>query len=200
MKNKGYYSWIHAVNQAGLQSQKKAIDMLNEAKKAGRPAKPDTVQRDSEAEAQINAQIRAQGDNRINMKRSATQLANFGRPANLAPIGDANDEADQHDEVGEMLDTSNIEDSDLADFFLQARQASAIRKHAEINQIARLAEIDKKKKARAAYDESSAEFADEMTGAGQGPLSRGAGLHPYAPNFEQLPESVSQKINRFLKG
>jgi hypothetical protein len=118
----------------------------------------------------------------------------------LEPIGDANDEADQHDEVGEMLDTSNIEDSDLADFFLQAKQASAIRKDAEINQKARLAEIDKKKKARAAYDETSAEFADEMTGAGQGPLSRGAGLHPYAPNFEQLPESVSQKINRILRG
>jgi hypothetical protein len=198
MKNKGYYSWIHAINQAGLQAQQNGRDMLNEAK--GRPAKPDTVQRDSEAEAQINDQIRAYGDERTNIKRRTTQLTNFGKPANLEPIGDANDEADQHDEVGEMLDTSNSEDSDLADFFLQARQASAIRKDAEINQKARLAEIDKKKKARAAYDETSVEFADEMTGAGQGPLSRGSGLHPYAPNFEQLPESVSQKINRILKG
>lgn len=198
MKNKGYYSWIHAINQAGLQAQQNGRDMLNEAK--GRPAKPDIVQRDSEAEAQINDQIRAYGDERTNIKRRTTQLTNFGKPANLEPIGDANDEADQHDEVGEMLDTSNSEDSDLADFFLQARQASAIRKDAEINQKARLAEIDKKKKERAAYDETSAEFADEMTGAGQGPLSRGAGLHPYAPNFEQLPESVSQKINRILKG
>jgi len=198
MKNKGYYSWIHAINQAGLQAQQNGRDMLNEAK--GRPAKPDTVQRDSEAEAQINAQIRAYGDERTNIKRRTTQLTNFGKPANLEPIGDANDEADQHDEVGEMIDTSNTEDSDLADFFLQARQASEIRKDAEINQKARLAEIDKKKKERAAYDETSAEFADEMTGAGQGPLSRGAGLHPYAPNFEQLPESVSQKINRILKG
>jgi hypothetical protein len=196
--NKGYYGWIHSLNQAGLQAQQNGRNMLNEAK--GRPAKPDTVQRDSEAEAQINAQILAQGDERTNIKRRTTQLSNFGKPANLEPIGDANDEADQHDEVGEMLDTSNIEDSDLADFFLQAKQASAIRKDAEINQKARLAEIDKKKKARAAYDETSAEFADEMTGAGQGPLSRGAGLHPYAPNFEQLPESVFQKINRILRG
>jgi hypothetical protein len=156
MKNKGYYSWIHAINKAGLQAQQNGRDMLNEAK--GRPAKPDTVQRDSEAEAQINAQIRAYGDERTNIKRRTTQLTNFGKPANLEPIGDANDEADQHDEVGEMIDTSNTEDSDLADFFLQARQASAIRKDAEINQKARLAEIDKKKKARAAYDETSAEF------------------------------------------
>jgi len=97
-KNKGYYSWIHAINQAGLQAQQNGRDMLNEAK--GRPAKPDTVQRDSEAEAQINDQIRAYGDERTNVKRRTTQLTNFGKPANLEPIGDANDEADQHDEVG----------------------------------------------------------------------------------------------------
>ena len=198
MKNKGYYSWIHAINQAGLQAQQRGAELLKEAK--GRPAKPDIVQRDSAAEAEINALIRAHGNERINVKRSATQLANLGRTSNLAPIGDANAEAAQHDEVGEMLNTSNVEDFDEADFFLQARQAREIRDIAKINQEKRLAEIDKKKKARAAYDEGSAEFADEMTGAGQGLLSRGAGLHPYNPNFEQLPESVSQKINRILKG
>jgi hypothetical protein len=39
MKNKGYYSWIHAINQAGLQAQQNGRDMLNEAK-AGKITDP----------------------------------------------------------------------------------------------------------------------------------------------------------------
>jgi len=32
MKNKGYYHWIHSLNEAAFQSQKKGFEMLNEAK------------------------------------------------------------------------------------------------------------------------------------------------------------------------
>jgi hypothetical protein len=32
MKNKGYYHWIHSLNEAALQSQKRGFEMLNEAK------------------------------------------------------------------------------------------------------------------------------------------------------------------------
>jgi hypothetical protein len=35
MKNKGYYHWIHSLNEAALQSQKKGFEMLSEAKKTG---------------------------------------------------------------------------------------------------------------------------------------------------------------------
>jgi hypothetical protein len=30
MKNKGYYGWIHSLNEAGIQAHKKGIEMLAE--------------------------------------------------------------------------------------------------------------------------------------------------------------------------
>lgn len=39
MKNKGYYGWIHSLNQAGLQAQQNGLRMLNEAK-AGKITDP----------------------------------------------------------------------------------------------------------------------------------------------------------------
>jgi hypothetical protein len=195
MKNKGYYSWIHAINQAGLQAQQRGAELLKEAKKAGRSAKPFTIEYDPKAHAEIGAQKIAQGEEAANIKRSQTQLANLGRPVNLAPIGDANAERMQHDEIPEILDTSNAEDSDEADFLLQGKQAREILAIAKENQAARWAKEDEESDMEAAAD-----FADEMTGAGHGPLSRGAGRHPYRPTSEQLPESVSQKIKRILKG
>jgi hypothetical protein len=41
MKNKGYYGWIHSLNQAGLQAQQNGLRMLNEAK-AGKITDPAT--------------------------------------------------------------------------------------------------------------------------------------------------------------
>ena len=116
--NKGYYGWIHSLNQAGLQAQQNGARMLNEVnksgKKAGRPATPFNVEYDPVEHAKIKADYIKHGDEKSNIQRSRTQLQNAGNKVNLEPAGDinqdgqrdANDERDQHSTIPSMIATS----------------------------------------------------------------------------------------------
>ena len=181
MKNKGYYSWIHAINQAGLQAQQRGAELLKEAK-AGRPSKfpadLSDFQYDPKVHAEIAAQKMAAGTEMSNIKRSLTQLANQGHPVNMAPVGDATAERMQHDEVGEMLDTEDVLDSDEAE---EARDAAEIRKTALANKARRDAE---EKAMMASQEPEEDDYRYEVPSAA----------------WQTVKESVSQKINRILKG
>lgn len=189
MKNKGYYSWIHAINQAGLQAQQNERNMLNEAK--GRPSKfPANLsdfQYDPKAHAEIVAAKMAGGEEGANIQRRNTQLANFGKPVNMAPIGDANAEKDQHDEVDEMLDTTDEEDAEMNDFLLQGRQAREILDIAKQKQAERWAEEDKEVKPESPEDKYERD-------------QEARRLSDYSGRTGEVYESLSQKINRILKG
>jgi hypothetical protein len=212
MKNKGYYSWIHSLNRAAIESQRRGFKTLKEYTD---PSKDFTNQPDPEnpglaydptEHARIKAEIAAQGEERSNNRRSAAMKAKLGNAsASLPAAANAKDlSPDNYDgpDAGSGGDANEVkagkdieqDELELGDFFTQARQAREI-----------LADIKEKealrdRMAREEEDEISANFADEMTGAAHGPLSRGAGKHPYVPTKEQLPESLSQKINRILKG
>ena len=179
--NKGYYGWIHSLNQAGLQAQQNGARMINEAK-AGRPSKfpadLSDFQYDPKVHAEIDAQKMAAGTQLSNIKRSTTQLANLGNPVNMAPVGDATAERMQHDEVGEMLDTEDVLDSDEAE---EARDAAEIRKTALANKARRDAE---EKDIMAAQEPEENDYRYEVPSAA----------------WKTFKESVSQKINRILRG
>jgi hypothetical protein len=179
--NKGYYGWIHSLNQAGLQAQQNGARMINEAK-AGRPSKfpadLSDFQYDPNVHQEIAAEKKAAGTELSDIKRSRTQLANQVNTVNLAPIGNANAERIQHDEVGEMLDTEDILDSDEAE---EASDAAAIRASALANKARREAEEDTMK---AAQEPEEDEYRYEVPSAA----------------WKTFKESVSQKINRILRG
>jgi hypothetical protein len=187
--NKGYYGWIHSLNKAGLHAQQNGRNMLNEAK--GRPSKfPANLsdfQYDPKAHAEIDAAKMAGGEEGANIQRRNTQLANFGKPVNMAPIGDANAERDQHDEVDEMLDTADEEDAEMADFLLQGRQAREIIDVARQKQRARWAEEDKEVKPESPEDKYERD-------------QEARRLSDYSGRTGEVYESLSQKINRILKG
>jgi hypothetical protein len=195
--NKGYYSWIHSLNRAGIESQHRGFNLLNEAKR-GRPSQfPEDLsdlQYDPNARAKIDARIRASGENRSNEARSATQISNISR-VDLKPIGDDTAEQVQHNTIPSMVDTSYVDE--VEDHAVQSRLAAEILKDAIANRQRRWDEEDAGKKLIKPED-YAAEFEDEMRGAGHGSISLGSGRHPYEPTDEHLPESISQKINRML--
>ncbi len=92
--NKGYYSWIHSLKQAAMQSHTKGAEMLSEARKRVEQGM------DLDAKAAIDAEIRARGERRA---LSAKELA---------AAGDANDVAAeaQKDEDGDHI--PNLADPD----------------------------------------------------------------------------------------
>ena len=142
--NKGYYSWIHSLNQAALQSHAKGKEMLAEQKGLlkeergpdfkemakefeGAPVNvhPDYPEEKNMSPAEIYAKIKAEkiarGEGR-NLKRTR------GANVDVKPVGDANDvERDAEDgEMGDdVLDTSIVDPSlvkrNVYDLAAQAR-------------------------------------------------------------------------------
>jgi len=73
MKNiKGYYSWIHSLNNAAIESQNKAFKMLNEAREGGK-------------DVDLQAQLRAR---KMSMGRDTIQGGQNKK--DVEPVGDAN--------------------------------------------------------------------------------------------------------------
>ena len=78
MKNKGYYSWIHAINQAGLQAQQNGRDMLNEAK-AGKIT-------DSAKKAAIQAQLSPAPAKKLGSHIDDVYMGSKGAPIITDPV------------------------------------------------------------------------------------------------------------------
>ncbi len=68
--NKGYYSWIHSLKQAAMESQAKGVEMITEAKRGKMEAGMDLA-----AKAEIDAEILARGERKA---LSARELAAKG--------------------------------------------------------------------------------------------------------------------------
>lgn len=82
-KNQGYYSWIHSLKNAAMQSQQKGFEMLKEAREMGK---------DEELQARLKDEKEASGfDKFIPAKKD------------VEPVGDAND-VDADNDDGEMGD------------------------------------------------------------------------------------------------
>jgi hypothetical protein len=195
--NKGYYSWIHSLNRAGLESQKRGFKILNEAKR-GRPSQfPEDLsdlKYDAAEHAKIAAEKRSAGEELSNDRRRAA--IGKASPINLDPnLFDGPDSGYEGNapEVARGQREAELDFED-DDWKKEMEDAAAIRAHAMKNRANWYAKQD------AAAEEDAAEFEDEMRGAGHGSISLGSGKHPYKPENEHLPESVSQKINRMLNG
>ena len=185
--NKGYYSWIHSLNRAGLQAQRNGFNMLNEAKKAGRPSSAPSddsdLQYDPTIHAQIAAEKKASGEELSNeRRRAAMQLR--AKPINLDPNkfdgpdvgiqGDANEVAQ-----GQKQAESDFEDTDWAQ---EMADAAAIRDAAERNAAERSAQQ---------YEEEE----EEHNAAEEARLWSG-----YSGRTGEVHESIFDKIARMLKG
>jgi hypothetical protein len=86
MKNiKGYYSWIHSLKNAAIQSQQKGFQMLKEAKEMGG---------DEELKGQFLARKKSMGRDTVQGGQNKKDLE---------PVGDAND-VDVDNDDGEMGD------------------------------------------------------------------------------------------------
>lgn len=208
--NKGKYNWIHALNEAGLQAQQNGARMLNEAaaKKITDPARQAQLMAQMPQNPVINPESPsahpadvmdaisrlgpsspgtiklADGDvgayvdlRRMKQAERMAQMARSSGPIDAKPAGDAQAVEDDVQD-GEVADPDTV----LPTYKLAA-QARA--------ETAALEAED---------DEEAYKFTKEMRRAGQGNISRGAGLHPYVPTSEELPESISQKIDRILRG
>lgn len=87
MKNiKGYYSWIHSLKNAAMQSQQKGFEMLKEAKEMGG---------DEELKGQFLARKKSMGRD--------TVQGGQNKKVDVEPVGDAND-VDVDNDDGEMGD------------------------------------------------------------------------------------------------
>jgi hypothetical protein len=111
--NKGYYSWIHSLKQAAMQSHTKGAEMLSEARKRVEQGM------DLDAKAAIDAEIRARGERRA---LSAKELA---------AAGDANDVAAeaQEDEDGDHI--PNLADPDSVNTNFNVPMEPTTRVHPE---------------------------------------------------------------------
>jgi len=93
--NKGYYSWIHSLKQAAIQSHTKGAEMLFEAKKRVEQGP------DLDVKAAIDAEIRARGERKALSARE------------LAAAGDANDVAveaqgdEDEDHIPDIVDRNS---------------------------------------------------------------------------------------------
>lgn len=132
------YSWIHELNKAALESQllseakiyKNSIQ-LNETFGKTDPEYPDFQFQPGEYES-ITKRIQSLGDERSNEARRASAFARLGKsPVDNKPVGNAEAEKRQHDEVPEMIDTSYS--NEVSDSEEEARQAAEIRAAALAN-------------------------------------------------------------------
>ena len=87
MKNiKGYYSWIHSLKNAAMQSQQKGFEMLKEAREEGG-----------------NEALKAQFKKEKELRGSDTNQGGQNRKTDVKPVGDAN-AVDVDNDDGEMGD------------------------------------------------------------------------------------------------
>jgi hypothetical protein len=161
--NKGYYGWIHSLNQAAMQSQQNGFRMINEAKAAkitdpakraqlmGQMPQPTVINPDSPSAhpADVKATISrfgpttpgtiklADGDvgAYVDLRRMkhAERMAQMARSSGPIDAKPAGNAQDVQDDGQDF----EIADPDLSDFQDEMTQAAAIRKDALANRARR---------------------------------------------------------------
>jgi hypothetical protein len=189
--NKGYYSWIHSMKNAAMESHFNGQRMLKEAReddydpevaariaalRSGRASEMEAHrQRTAEIEAAQRAEIMsgrispvsAGGESaKKEAKAHARAMKKSGLSKDVKPAGDLNGDGIASAQDVRIDTTDNVMGNEEADM--------------------------------------SAEFADEMMGAGHGPLGIRFEVEgkpqKEEENQEIRIESVNQKISRFFKG
>jgi hypothetical protein len=222
--NKGYYSWIHSLKQAAMESQAKGVEMITEAKRGKMEAGMDLA-----AKAQIDAEIRSRGERKA---LSARELAAGGDADYVAAEAGEDEDADHIPDIADpdsgKLPTFNVPATPVTiqhpePMYKSAAEAeAAVRAH---NQ-ARHGHLTQKAADFAGAVQAGRETAQEARKKGMLPksvksavkkriedykASKKAEREEEAPErFEEVitpeghrmhmpMESVNDKINRFLK-
>jgi len=190
--NKGYYSWIHSMKNAAMESHSNGQRMLNEAREDDY---------DPEVAARLAALRAASAAEIEELKRASAQKETEQRSeimrGRLSPVStggeSAKKEAKAHERAmkksglsKDVKPAGDLTGDGVADAQDVAVDASNNVMGDEMADIA-------------------AEYADEMMGAGHGPLSvKFTEENEDESNEEEIPEirieSVNQKISRFFKG
>ena len=196
--NKGYYSWIHSLNRAGIESQKRGFKMLKENTdpKKDFTGQPDTenpgLVYDPSEHKKIDAEIQKQGEERSNNRRRTAMTSKpvtAPNPTDLNPDNyDGSDvgRGGDADEVtiGKSSDEQEFEDSD---FSKQISDAAAILKDAQQNQKRRWDEEDAKEAAAKKAEEEDYEEGEEARHWGG-----------FSGRTGEVNESITDKIKRIM--
>jgi len=193
--NKGYYSWIHSLNRAGIESQHRGFNILNEAKR-GRPSQFPEDLSDLQYDAAEHARIAAE------KLSSGEELSNDRRRAAIAAIGKASPitlDPNLFDgpDGGSMADANEVArgqreaelDFEDDDWNTEMKDAAAIRADAIQNRAARYAEQDAAEEAAKNAEEEAYEEGEEARH-----------WSGFSGRTGEVHESIFNKISKMMNG
>jgi hypothetical protein len=225
MKNKGYYGWIHSLNEAGMQAHKKGIEMLAEqhahkgemlnevyrtekglAAKKIRDAAYSVTRAEKNKAAKLNPgkfidqgadQTRAEIHSAGMRAGNGTKRVEGGyRKGEEISTDEIDLNTDDDSETGEHAGTENIPYNRLPDYNMDAERALTAQLAQQQDRTSKPTDVDNDGDADA--QDVRLDASDNVMGDEEEPEDEGKYELP-SKNWKTVKESVSQKISRMLR-